>query len=512
MASEVVGSLSFGVTSLVRKATTMSGWYYILEHSLGQKKHLRASQGESVSKLAEMSGVSGLSALDQDSNVDSAAGRRILGDVSQSPSVTQMMSLRQIDQMEEMNDTEKAFQKRNLSLRYRYPGIKSAMRYPFTPLKMRQMNRMNSTEKLLTPEREMSSTELDTCSLSSISLCDLTASPGDALFRRNPNQFKVFNLFEEKSSIESEDSTLKDDESTLDTDPEDSSLRWSNLQSTLQSTSSITESGVIFSRMEEECWNIISELESRTQGKSSTTTMYHTTMFDSMSVTIASAKDDSDYHCSRSIQGCQKLLEAEQDFVATMTTGAQHFSRPLHHCILTPHEHKCLFQNCEKIIAIAEFHLKKLSDSLQHALQSDSDIHTAVSSVYIPQIALTCEAYMTYLRGLPAAKLLLSNFMTETEFCRFAQQPVNSVTIQGFLEAPKKHLRNLVEAFEDILSDADAEHPAHHDLKQILKGVYHYVYINFSVVIPRYMITTKIDSCNFPYTSDFSDNLADFKV
>ncbi len=475
MASEVVGSLSFGVTSLLRKAPTLSGWYYILEHSLGQKKHLRASQGESVSKLAEMSGVSGLSALDQDSNMDAAPRRRSLADVSQSPTVTQMMSLQETAQMEEMSDAEKSTQRRNISLRYRYPGIKSAMRYPFTPLKMRQMNRMNSTEKLLTPEREMSYTDLDTCSLSSISLCDLTASPGDALFRRNPNQFKVFNLFDEKSSLGSDDSTLKGSEhdSTLETDPEDSSLRWSNLQSSVQSTSSITESGVRFSRMEEECWNIISELESRTQGKASVTTMYNTTTFNSMSVTIASAKDDSEYQCSRSIEGCQKLLEAEQDFVSTMTTGAQQFSRPLHHCMLTPHEHKCLFQNCEKIIAIAEFHLKKLSDSLQQALQYDSDIHTAVSSVYIPQIALTCEAYMTYLRGLPAAKLLLSNFMTETEFCRFARQPSNTVSIQAFLDAPKKHLRNLVEAFEDILSDTDAEHPAHHDLKQILKGVYY---------------------------------------
>ena len=43
------------------------------------------------------------------------------------------------------------------------------------------------------------------------------------------------------------------------------------------------------------------------------------------------------------------LWRCEAEFVQAMSSGAQRFSRPLRHCIITANEHKALFQNAEKV-------------------------------------------------------------------------------------------------------------------------------------------------------------------
>ena len=442
MVDEIVGSISFGITSLPQRCRKLSGWYYVLEHNLGQKKHLRISQAENLSQLANLTGVSGLSALQEQSHKNVFKG---ISDVSVSPTVSEMMSFEQ------------------LSLKYL---TKPSVRYPYTA-----MRRMNSTQKLPSPSQSSIPSELNTCSLSSISLCDLTSSPGNAAFRRHPQQFQKLEqvyqqAMESDLSIDDED----DDQYTTLKGCEDSSLKWT--MHTTECESTANESTKLM-HVEKECWQIVAELDQQKSTKNYTQEVsiaFNT--FNSMSVTIASAKDDTDYACS-SGRGCERLIEAEYDFLTKMQAGVQSFSRPLRYCMLTPHEHMMLFQNGEKIMAIAEFHLKKLSESLQRSLETGASPSAEVSSVYAPQISLMTEAYVSYIRGLKTAKHLLSGLLTDSEFQHFIQKSTKGqsiVTIEAFLETPRKHLRELIASFEDIISEVAVHDSEYKSLKQIIKG------------------------------------------
>ena len=455
MIDEIVGSLSFGISSLAQKCRRLSGWYYVLEHNLGQKKHLRISQAENLSQLVNLTGVSGLSTPEEQSQNKIFKG---ITDISVSPTVSEMMSMQQ------------------LSLKY---PTKPTVKYPYTP-----MQRMNTTQRLQNPSKSSIHSELETCSLSSISLCDLTSSPGDAAFRRNPVQFqKLEQVYKQ---------TMETDDEHRDTlqDGEDSSLKWSMHTTDFESTSNESKK---LMHVEQECWQIVAELDQLRSNKSYSqeVSITHNTMttFNSMSVTIASAKDDSDYIAS-SGRGCERLVEAEYDFLTKMQAGVQCFSRPLRYCMLTPHEHKTLFQNSEKIMAIAEFHLKKLSESLQNSLETGDSPASGISSVYMPQISLMTEAYISYIRGLKTAKHLLSNLLVESEFQHFIQKSAkgqNIVTIDAFLDAPRKHLRELVASFEDIMCEVSVHDAEYKSLQQIFQGWYHLVlFLLFSIAASKH--------------------------
>ena len=443
MVDEVIGSLSFGITSLIQRCRKLSGWYYILEHNLGQKKHLRISQAENLTQLANLTGVSSLSTLhEQSTNKNAFKG---IPDASLSPTVSEMMSFHQLSAKYPTNPT---------------------VRYPHKP-----MQRMNSTQKLLSPSQSSVASEFDTCSLSSISLCDLTSSPGDAAFRRNPLQFqKLEQVYQQamQSCLSTDDDG--DDEDTTLKDCEDSSLKWTMHTTECESTTNETKS---LMHVEQECWQIVAELDqqkSARKGLEDVSTAFNT--FNSMSVTIASAKDDTDYACSTG-RGCERLIEAEYDFLTKMQAGVQCFSRPLRYCMLTPHEHKTLFQNGEKIMAIAEFHLNKLSESLQRSFETGASPSAGITAVYMPQISLMTEAYISYIRGLKTAKNLLSGLLTDSEFQHFIQKSTKGqsiVTIEEFLGAPRKHLRELIASFEDIMSEVTVHDSEYYSLKQIVEG------------------------------------------
>ena len=277
MVDEIVGSISFGITSLLQRSRKLSGWYYVLEHNLGQKKHLRISQAENLSQLANLTGVSGLSALQEQSHKNVFKG---ISDVSVSLTVSEMMSFEQ------------------LSLKY---PTKPSVRYPYTA-----MRRMNSTQKLPSPSQSSIPSELNTCSLSSISLCDLTSSPGDAAFRRHPQQFQKLEqvyqqAMESDLSIDDED----DDQDTTLKGCEDSSLKWT--MHTTECESTANESTKLM-HVEKECWQIVAELDQQKSTKNYT-----------QEVSIAFNTFNSMSH--------RRLIEAEYDFLTKMQAGVQSFSR-----------------------------------------------------------------------------------------------------------------------------------------------------------------------------------------
>ena len=70
----------------------------------------------------------------------------------------------------------------------------------------------------------------------------------------------------------------------------------------------------------------------------------------------------------------REAIDCEKEYISDMLTGIHKYSRPLRHCILTPKQHRLLFQNVEKLCVISEYNLKLLQDCFgydpEHIYQS----------------------------------------------------------------------------------------------------------------------------------------------
>ena len=168
---------------------------------------------------------------------------------------------------------------------------------------------------------------------------------------------------------------------------------------------------------------------------------------------------------------CLQLIRAEDEFVTTMHKGVQRFSRPLRHGLLTPYEHGILFQNVEKLLAISEFHLKKLSDAWARSREN----LCPVGEIYLAQIAILCEAYITYFRGIAAAEKLLATLLKRNQFARFLNQGIQddpTIHLYTFLQAPQLHLQNLVSIMDNmIVITAPLQDPGFKSLVHVQKGI-----------------------------------------
>ena len=139
----------------------------------------------------------------------------------------------------------------------------------------------------------------------------------------------------------------------------------------------------------------------------------------------------------------ENMMEMEEDFVDKMSYCAQKYSRPLRNCMVTPQQHKSLFQNIEKLVAISEFHSKRLQEALCRCRREGE---SGCGAVYLPQLSLMAEAYSVYCGGLHAAQSLLQGLMKNQEFRRFVNSSKNTLentSISEFLELPVRHIHAL---------------------------------------------------------------------
>ena len=157
---------------------------------------------------------------------------------------------------------------------------------------------------------------------------------------------------------------------------------------------------------------------------------------------------------TREEQVCLHLIHAENKFITVMHQGVLRFSRPLSFGILSSHEHLTLFQNVEKLLAISEFHLNQLSA----AWAKSTETTRSIGKIYRSQISTLCESYLTYFRGLSAADELLNRLLCRATFAHFLSQDVPDVPdirLDTFLQAPQKHLQELMCIMDDIVCIAD---------------------------------------------------------
>ena len=435
---EMVGCMSFGISGLQEKCTSNTDTYYLLNRTLGMKKHLRTSQGKHLNLLANMSGVSSLSSL-MNKQTNSLLLRTTRGDVSKQQ-LQQQQRFRNMSQFTvpagSIIDETDPIGYSNLPSDSIW-SYQMAVYNPYQP-------RLNSTTKLSTPCRDSgkeaySSTtdsdlhritsDLDSCSLSSISLCDLTSSPGQATF----NKFRI--IHGPDGNGEPQDYPGTDDEGSSG-----SSLRLSDIHYDSSDLCSKT-SALLF------------------EGSSSTSSLRlsdftdSTSTSDDVSSRSPALTPSVPQGLSKEDELCLQLIHAEDKFVTLMHQGVLRFSRPLRHGILTAFEYQMLFQNVEKLLVISEFHLKKLADCWaknQHGLQT-------VGNIYETQLQVICDAYKTYFSGLVAADLLLAELLRKPAFVDFLNQElpgVPNIQLDTFLQTPQKHIQNLINILEDIVAMA----------------------------------------------------------
>ena len=172
---------------------------------------------------------------------------------------------------------------------------------------------------------------------------------------------------------------------------------------------------------------------------------------------------------SKEEEVCLQLIHVENKFITLMHQGVLRFSRPLSHGILSSNEHKILFQNVEKLLAISEYHMKQLSD----AWTKHTETIQPLGRIYNTQLLTMCESYLSYFRGLSAADNLLSQLLQRAQFVQFLNQKlpgVPEVRLDVFLQAPQKHLQNLVYIIDEIASAVDAEKDEFTPLLHVQKG------------------------------------------
>ena len=173
---------------------------------------------------------------------------------------------------------------------------------------------------------------------------------------------------------------------------------------------------------------------------------------------------------SREEEVCLHLIHAENKFISLMHRGVLRFSRPLSYGILSSSEHKTLFQNVEKLLAISEFHLKQLSDSWTKSKETIR----LVGKIYRSQLSTLCESYLTYFLGLSAADEQLTQLLQRTSFAHFLSQDlpdVPDIRLDTFLQAPQKHLQDLMCTMDDIVCVADPNLEDFQSLLDVQKGI-----------------------------------------
>ncbi|XP_052093008.1 uncharacterized protein LOC127729311 [Mytilus californianus] len=160
-----------------------------------------------------------------------------------------------------------------------------------------------------------------------------------------------------------------------------------------------------------------------------------------------------------------QLLTAESNFIDVMHAGMQLYSRPLRHSILTPQQHSSLFQNIEKLVMISQFQVKQIQNNIPASeSSSDSDSSTTSSSatetaqhigkIYQSKIAMFCQAYDFYAKGITSANKVLSDLSTSEDFIKFVRNSTleaGEPSISSYIYLPVQHIVRVYNILQQIL-------------------------------------------------------------
>nr|CAH7754856.1 unnamed protein product [Callosobruchus chinensis] len=140
-----------------------------------------------------------------------------------------------------------------------------------------------------------------------------------------------------------------------------------------------------------------------------------------------------------------QLISKEQQYATHLQFAISRFVSALNERkdLITPAEHRVLFQNCDEILRITE-------DILDNLIQEDGDpqIHLLVRTYHMKLHDITT-AYRKYCSGIKKADCILANKTknTNSEFSRFLQVPQiprRRPDITAFIHKPLEHYREML--------------------------------------------------------------------
>ncbi|KAL5012143.1 hypothetical protein ScPMuIL_010694 [Solemya velum] len=171
----------------------------------------------------------------------------------------------------------------------------------------------------------------------------------------------------------------------------------------------------------------------------------------------------------RKQEAVHRILSLEMEYIDTMHSGMQRYSRPLRHCILLQQQHGKLFQNIEKLVSISEYHLKQMHDNLPSVSSSDTDTSassdgshfvTSVGMIYQSKIVMLCQAYDLYINGLNSAIEVLQVLKKNDDFLKYIKDPPLvpfQPSISAFIYRPVQHIRELFHVLNEIFTNTSED-------------------------------------------------------
>ncbi|XP_066147516.1 uncharacterized protein PsGEF isoform X1 [Euwallacea fornicatus] len=175
-------------------------------------------------------------------------------------------------------------------------------------------------------------------------------------------------------------------------------------------------------------------------------------------VTFSSEKPSTNPEEGRK-RAMYQLITKEQQYATALQFATTRFVSALaeRRDLITPSEHKLLFQNSEELLRITE-------DILDHLVHEDGEMDTALlARVYQCKLLDIKSAYKRYCAGIKKADCVLANKMknSNSDFVRFVQCPTvprRRPDLTSFIHKPLEHYREILKFLITIQGQTSPKH------------------------------------------------------
>ncbi|KAH8419892.1 hypothetical protein KR009_003639 [Drosophila setifemur] len=168
-----------------------------------------------------------------------------------------------------------------------------------------------------------------------------------------------------------------------------------------------------------------------------------------------------------------QLISREQNFTAALHFGVQRFVQPLveRKDLISPNDHRTLFQNIDELLRIAEDILEQLCSSEQQDAQEPQ--MNFASRVYLSKTTAICAAYKKYCNGIKRADCVLVNKSRQTgsEFIAFITEPAvprKRPDLTMFIHRPLQHFREILKLMQLLAGNCHVDTEEHKNFSTVI--------------------------------------------
>ncbi|XP_074034007.1 protostome-specific GEF isoform X2 [Leptinotarsa decemlineata] len=216
------------------------------------------------------------------------------------------------------------------------------------------------------------------------------------------------------------------------------------------------------------CTNLVQRRPSTVCSTNTTSVDYNRRKLYLPQVTFSAEKPSKNPEENRN-RTMYQLINKEQQYATGLQFAVSRFVSALaeRKDLITPAEHRILFQNCEEILRITE-------DILDHLNQEDGEpqLHLLIK-IYHMKVHEITTAYKRYCSGIKKADCVLANKTknSNSDFCRFLQVPQiprRRPDITTFIHKPLEHYRDILRLLTTIQGSTKPNHDDFPVINQIV--------------------------------------------